>query len=144
VLTGFRPELSFLSEVRLDLDFRLQAPRRIAADVDPNVHSCGSVRATGAADLAQPEPGLFIVGAKSYGRAPTFLAMTGYEQLRSIAAELAGDHEAAARVELVLPSTGVCGGTGSSEDPTGASDAACCAPTPQRLQLGRRPEAVVR
>ena len=90
VLTGFRPDLSFLSEVRLDLDYRMQAVRAIAADVDPNLHSCGSVRATGAVDLVQPEPGFYLVGAKSYGRAPTFLAMTGYEQVRSIAAELAG------------------------------------------------------
>jgi len=125
--------------VRLELDARLQAPVRIAADIDPNIHSCGSVRATGAADLAQPEPGLFIVGAKSYGRAPTFLALTGYEQVRSVVAELAGDHEAAARVELVLPDTGVCGGAGLFDDPTGAKAGACCAPAPQLIQLGRAP-----
>ena len=86
VLTGFRPDLSFLSELRLDLDPTLEAPRNIAADIDPNIHSCGSVRATGAADLAQPEPDLYLVGMKSYGRAPTFLALTGYEQIRSIVA----------------------------------------------------------
>ena len=51
---------------------------------------------------------------KSYGRAPSFLTMTGYEQVRSVVAEIAGDHEAAARVELVLPETGVCGGSGCS------------------------------
>ena len=49
---------------------------------------------------------------KSYGRAPTFLMLTGYEQVRSIVAEIAGDHESAARVELVLPETGVCSGPG--------------------------------
>src|SRR5690606_35022407 len=91
VLTGFRPDLSFLGEIRLDLDPVLQAPRRLAAEVDPNLHSCGSVRATGAADLAQPDAGFYIVGAKSYGRAPTFLALTGYEQVRSVVAEIAGD-----------------------------------------------------
>lgn len=139
VLTGFRPDLSILSELRLELDARLQAPVRIAADIDPNIHSCGSVRATGAADLAQPEPGLFIVGAKSYGRAPTFLALTGYEQVRSVVAELAGDHEAAARIELVLPDTGVCGGAGLFDDPTEAKGGACCAPAPQLIQLGRAP-----
>ncbi|OJX70189.1 MAG: flavoprotein [Micrococcales bacterium 73-13] len=139
VLTGFRPDLSFLSEVRLDLDPRLQAPVRIAADIDPNIHSCGSVRATGAAELTQPESDLYIVGAKSYGRAPTFLAMTGYEQVRSVVAELAGDHEAAARVELVLPETGVCGGAGLFDDPTGAKGGACCAPVQQVFQIGRAP-----
>lgn len=139
VLTGFRPDLSILSELRLALDARLQAPVRIAADIDPNIHSCGSVRATGAADLVQPEPNFYIVGAKSYGRAPTFLALTGYEQVRSVVAELAGDHEAARRVELTLPDTGVCGGAGLFDDPTGAKGGACCAPAPQVLQIGRAP-----
>lgn len=138
VATGFRPDLSFLSEVRLDLDVRLQAPARLAAEVDPNVHSCGSVRATGAADLAHPEPDFYIVGAKSYGRAPTFLAMTGFEQVRSVAAELAGDHEAAARAELELPDTGVCGGSGLFDAPEQASSGGCCAPAPQLVQLGTR------
>lgn len=137
VLTGFRPDLSFLSEIRLELDSRLQAPVRVAVEVDPNIHSCGSVRATGAAELAHPEPGFFIVGAKSYGRAPTFLAMTGYEQVRSVAAELAGDHEAAARVELTLPDTGVCGGSGLFDSPEPAAGG-CCAPAPQLVQLGSR------
>ncbi|MFL2001057.1 FAD-dependent oxidoreductase [Microbacterium sp. A1-JK] len=137
VLTGFRPDLSFLSELRLELDPTLQAPVRIAAEVDPNLHSCGSVAATGAVDLAQPEPDFYLVGAKSYGRAPTFLALTGYEQVRSVVAELAGDREAARRVELVLPDTGVCGGAGLF-DATGASlGGACCAPPAQVLQIGR-------
>ncbi len=138
VLTGFRPDLSFLSELRLDLDPTLEAPRRIAAEIDPNVHSCGSVQATGAADLAQPEPDLYLVGMKSYGRAPTFLALTGYEQVRSVVAELAGDHEAAARVELVLPDTGVCGGAGVFDDPESAGGG-CCAPAPEVIQIGRVP-----
>ena len=138
VLTGFRPDLTFLSELRLDLDPTLEAPRRIAAEIDPNIHSCGSVRATGAADLAQPEPDLYLVGMKSYGRAPTFLALTGYEQVRSVVAALAGDHEAAARVELVLPDTGVCGGAGVFDDPESAGGG-CCAPAPEVIQIGRVP-----
>jgi len=142
VLTGFRPDLSFLSELRLELDPTLQAPVRIAAEVDPNLHSCGSVAATGAVDLAQPEPDFYLVGAKSYGRAPTFLALTGYEQVRSVVAELAGDREAARRVELVLPDTGVCGGAGLF-DASGASlGGACCAPPAQVLQIGRIPAPV--
>lgn len=102
--------------------------------------SCGSVAATGAADLAQPEPDFYLVGAKSYGRAPTFLALTGYEQVRSVAAEIAGDREAARRVELVLPDTGVCGGAGLF-DAFGASlGGTCCAPPV--LQIGRAPASV--
>lgn len=135
-LTGFRPDLSFLSEMRLDLDPVLQAPRKIAPGIDPNIHSCGTATPTLARDLAHPEPDLYLVGMKSYGRAPTFLAMTGYEQVRSVTAELAGDHEAAARTELMLPDTGVCGGAGLFDDPDGASGG-CCAPAPQLLQIGR-------
>jgi thioredoxin reductase len=138
VLTGFRPDLSFLSEMRLDLDPVLQAPAGLAGEIDPNLHSCGSVRPHGAAELAQPEPGLYLVGMKSYGRAPTFLALTGYEQVRSVVAELTGDHEAAARVQLSLPDTGVCGGAGLFDDPDGASAGGCCGdPTaPQLVALG--------
>ena len=80
----------------------------LAPMIHPNVHSCGSVPPHGAAELAHPEPGFHIVGAKSYGRAPTFLLATGYEQVRSLVAELAGDRAAAADVQLILPETGVC------------------------------------
>ncbi len=140
VLTGFRPDLSFLSELRLDLDPTLEAPRAIAAEIDPNIHSCGSVRATGARDLAHAdEPDLYLVGMKSYGRAPTFLAMTGYEQVRSVAAMLAGDVEAAERVDLELPDTGVCGGSGLYDDPGGSAEGGCCGPAPSVLQIGRVP-----
>jgi hypothetical protein len=121
VLTGFRPDLSWLSEVRLALDPVLQAPLALAPLIDPNVHSCGTVYPHGAAELEHPEPGVFLVGMKSYGRAPTYLTMTGYEQVRSVVAKLAGDDEAAARRELTLPETGVCGGSGGFDDVTTAA-----------------------
>ncbi|PXY29188.1 flavoprotein [Prauserella coralliicola] len=118
VLTGFRPDLSWLSELRLELDATLQAPVALAPLIDPNVHSCGTVYPHGVRELSHPEPGVFLAGMKSYGRAPTFLALTGYEQVRSIAAALAGDRAAAERVELVLPETGVCGGAGVFDEPS--------------------------
>jgi thioredoxin reductase len=108
VATGFRPDFSFLREIRLALDPWLESSGTIGPLIDPNLHSCGTVRPHGAVELAHPEPGFFIVGMKSYGRAPTFLLATGYEQVRSIAAALTGDIEAAMRVELQLPETGVC------------------------------------
>ncbi|MEU5676195.1 NAD(P)-binding domain-containing protein [Streptomyces rochei] len=137
-LTGFRPDLSFLSELRLGLDERLQAPTALAPLIDPNVHSCGTVYPHGIKELSHPEQGVYLVGMKSYGRAPTFLALTGYEQVRSIAAALAGDHEAAERVELTLPETGVCGGAGLYDDPDTARNdepGGCCTP-PTTLQIG--------
>ncbi|MGB3763502.1 MAG: FAD-dependent oxidoreductase [Ornithinimicrobium sp.] len=112
VATGYRPDLSFLSEARLDLDPRLQAPRRLAPSIDPNQHSCGSVAPHGYDVLQQGDPGLFLAGMKSYGRASSFLAMVGFEQVRSIAAAIDGDLASAAAVELTLPDTGVCGGAG--------------------------------
>ncbi|MFI1471492.1 NAD(P)-binding domain-containing protein [Streptomyces wuyuanensis] len=139
VLTGFRPDLSFLTELRLGLDERLQAPVELAPLIDPNVHSCGTVHPHGVAELSHPEKGVHLVGMKSYGRAPTFLAMTGYEQVRSIAASLAGDQEAAGRVELTLPETGVCGGAGLFDEPEAARTAGdgggCCA-APDTLRIG--------
>ncbi|MBT2503168.1 FAD-dependent oxidoreductase [Curtobacterium sp. ISL-83] len=120
--TGFRPDLDMLREIRLGLDDIVEAPRALAPLIDPNLHSCGSVPPHGVAELAHPEPNFFIAGMKSYGRAPTFLLLTGYEQVRSIAAELAGDRVAARQVHLVLPETGVC-----STDIGGSS---CCSTTP--------------
>ncbi len=106
--TGFRPDLDMLREVRLELDDIVEAPKRLAPLIDPNVHTCGTVEPHGFAELQQPENGFFLAGMKSYGRAPTFLLATGYEQVRSITAWLAGDMAAATNVELVLPATGVC------------------------------------
>jgi hypothetical protein len=113
--------LSFLREVRMALDPALECPPSLAPLIDPNLHSCGTVRPHGARELAQPEPGFYFAGMKSYGRAPTFLMMTGYEQVRSIVADIAGDKEAADRVELVLPETGVCSGPVAS-----SAGAGCC------------------
>ncbi|MCK1480334.1 NAD(P)-binding domain-containing protein [Bradyrhizobium sp. 197] len=136
VSTGFRPDFSFLSELRLRLDPAIEAPVALAPLIDPNEHSCGTVRPHGARELSHDEPGFYMAGMKSYGRAPTFLMMTGYEQVRSIAADLAGDKEAAARMELVLPETGVCtrGGVESTEAASGCcggpakqEPTACCA-----------------
>lgn len=118
--TGFRPDLAPLRELRLSIDPVVESPAALAPLIDPNVHSCGSVPPHGHRELAHPESGFYIVGAKSYGRAPTVLMRTGYEQARSVVAAIAGDLAAADAVELVLPETGVC-----SSDAAGA----CCAPT---------------
>ncbi|MGE6489521.1 NAD(P)-binding domain-containing protein [Paenisporosarcina sp. NPDC076898] len=106
--TGSRPDFSFLREVRLDIDAATESVSALAPLIDPNIHSCGTIRPHGEAELRQPEKNFYLVGVKSYGRAPTFLMATGYEQVRSIVAHLTGDQEAAKRVELDLPETGVC------------------------------------
>ncbi|MFD2567614.1 NAD(P)-binding domain-containing protein [Pseudotenacibaculum haliotis] len=106
--TGSRPNLEMIREVRVDLDSSLESVFDLAELIDPNIHSCGTVRAHGEKELRHPEKDFYIVGSKSYGRAPTFLMATGYEQIRSVVAYLDGDLEAAKRGELNLPQTGVC------------------------------------
>jgi glycine/D-amino acid oxidase-like deaminating enzyme len=139
VATGQRPDLSILRELRLDLDAATESPRVLAPMIDPNVHSCGTVRPHGHRELAQPEAGFYIAGIKSYGRAPTFLLATGYEQVRSIVAALDGDRTAADDVQLDLPETGVCSsnlpglgatstscGTKDDDDAEPSAATACC------------------
>jgi thioredoxin reductase len=128
--TGFRPDHSIAAELRLDLDPILGSTRALAPLIDPNEHSCGTVPPHGFSELAHPEPGYFAIGVKSYGRAPTFLLATGYEQARSVIAALAGDLAAARDVHLVLPETGVCSTNLVVLDQAGPATAtgsgACC------------------
>ncbi len=132
VASGFRPDFSALTELQLGLDPIVGTTPALAPLIDPNLHSCGTVRPHGHAELAHPESGFYLAGMKSYGRAPTFLMRTGYEQVRSIAAALAGDLEAANRVELVLPETGVCSLTrGHAGDDEAAGDEGCCGGAPE-------------
>jgi thioredoxin reductase len=129
---GSRPDFSFLREIRLRIDSSLESAHAIAELIDPNIHSCGTVRPHGEKELRHDDEGFYIVGSKSYGRAPTFLMATGYEQVRSVVAAIDGDMEAAGKVELDLPETGVCssdkgvaccGTAGVNEKQTAA---ACC------------------
>ena len=134
--TGFRPDLAMLRELRLDLDPAVEAPRQLGPLIDPEFHSCGTVPPHGAKLLAHPDKDFYVVGMKSYGRAPTFLLATGYEQVRSVAAALAGDQEASDTVQLVLPETGVCStdaGTSCevpAATPAGSGAGCCAAPEP--------------
>jgi thioredoxin reductase len=136
--TGFRPDHTIASELRLDLDPVLGATRALAPLIDPNQHSCGTVPPHGVDELAHPETGYYAVGMKSYGRAPTFLMATGYEQVRSIAAALAGDWDAARDVQLELPETGVCSSNlvyaadtaDTADAETAQAGGGCCGPAP--------------
>jgi len=124
--TGQRPDLSLTAELRLKLDPWLESTEALGPLIDPNLHSCGTVRPHGHRELAHPEPGFYTVGVKSYGRAPTFLMATGFEQARSVVAAIAGDLAAADRVELELPETGVCSVNLAPE----AAGGGCCGPVP--------------
>jgi len=138
--TGARPDFDLLRELRLDLDPSLESTRVLGPMIDPNIHSCGTVPPHGEAELRQPEKDFYIVGMKSYGRAPTFLLATGYEQVRSVVAGLVGDWDAARDVQLNLPETGVC-----STDLVDGGGACCSTPVaesaPSLLAVGEIPVA---
>ncbi|HEX5737977.1 MAG TPA: FAD-dependent oxidoreductase [Hydrogenophaga sp.] len=126
--TGARPDISIARELRLRLDPWLESTDALAPLIDPNVHSCGTVRPHGHRELAHPEAGFYAIGAKSYGRAPNFLLATGYEQARSVVAALAGDLIAADEVQLELPQTGVCSVDLGRQAPPAPSKGCCGGP----------------
>jgi len=106
--TGFRPDHAIAAELRLALEPALESPTALGPLIDPNVHTCGTVPAHEIAELAHPEAGYVIVGMKSYGRAPTFLLATGYQQVRSVVAALAGDHTGALHRDQGPPAAAMC------------------------------------
>lgn len=132
VSTGFRPDTSFLGEIRLNLDEAVESVKALAPLIDPNVHSCGTVRPHGEAELRQPEKDFYVVGMKSYGRAPTFLLATGYEQVRSVVAYMTGDAKGAREVHLELPETGVCS-TGITTK--SSSSQSCCGSSEIKIEI---------
>lgn len=140
--TGQRPDLAMTRELRLELDPSLESVKALGPKIDPNLHSCGTVDPHGHRETSHPEPGFYTIGSKSYGRAPTFLLLTGYEQARSVAAALAGDFAAADDVHLVLPQTGVCvtdfEAAGCCGGPAPAEVDACCAADAAAKQAGEK------
>ncbi|MEO1287919.1 MAG: FAD-dependent oxidoreductase [Chloroflexota bacterium] len=131
--TGARPNLEMLRELRLNLDSSLETTPILAPMIDPNIHSCGTVRPHGEAELRHPESNFYMIGMKSYGRAPSFLLATGYEQARSVVAYLVGDYEAAKEVQLNLPETGVCSTDFADDELSGGC---CSTPASETVAVG--------
>ncbi|MET0521412.1 MAG: NAD(P)-binding domain-containing protein [Jiangellaceae bacterium] len=132
--TGFRPDHGIVAELRLDLDPIVGSTRALAPLIDPNEHSCGTVPPHGADELTHPELGFYAIGVKSYGRAPTFLLATGYEQARSVAAAIDGDWTAARAVQLDLPETGVCNSNPVVGDDTITAGVGGCCGAPAAVE----------
>jgi thioredoxin reductase len=124
--TGARPNLEMTRELRVRHDPWLESTDALAPLIDPNEHSCGTVRPHGHRELTHPEVAYYAVGAKSYGRAPNFLMATGYEQVRSVVAALVGDMLAADDVQLALPETGICSTQPLYELPEAPANTGCC------------------
>lgn len=82
-LTGYRPDLSFLSELAVEIAPVTEGAARLTRALS-NITDCLSVPTLSPEDLESGEPGFYLAGAKSYGRSRTFLLKTGYAQLETI------------------------------------------------------------
>ena len=87
---GYGPDASIYRELRVHESYESLAPMKLAAALQGAGSSdCTAIPAFGVDQLASPEPGFFIVGAKSYGRSSSFLLRTGYRQVADVLAHLA-------------------------------------------------------
>jgi hypothetical protein len=86
--TGYRPDLSFLSELALEVSPATEGAAGVARAL-AGVTDCLAVPRVRPSDLDSGEPGFHLIGAKSYGRLPTFLLRNGLTQLEAILDRLA-------------------------------------------------------
>lgn len=86
-LTGYRPDLSFVSELAFEVSPASEGAARLHRAVS-NVTDCLTLPKVTLADLESGEPGFYLTGSKSYGRLPTFLLATGRAQLETLLASL--------------------------------------------------------
>ena len=82
-LTGYRPDVSLLSELAVEVSPATEGAARLSRAL-ASVTDCLSVPAVAPSDLESGEPRFHLVGAKSYGRLPTFLLRTGLQQLETV------------------------------------------------------------
>jgi thioredoxin reductase len=107
--TGFRPDRELSRELEVHECYASAAPMKLgAALLVDGTADCLSTPAAGIDQLRNPEPNFFIVGAKSYGRMPTFLLRTGLRQVEDVlqASGLAVPHEDEAQVLNALRGAG--------------------------------------
>jgi hypothetical protein len=87
---GYGPDTSLYRELRVHESCETLAPIKLAESLAAaGTSDCTKLPAFDAATLATPEPGFFILGAKSYGRSSAFLLETGYRQVAGVLARLA-------------------------------------------------------
>jgi hypothetical protein len=90
-LVGYRPDIGLCRELQVHLCYASEAPMGLAAALlaarskDPGAaDDCLSQVSHGAGSLRNPEPGFFVVGAKSYGRNASFLLTIGHRQIADV------------------------------------------------------------
>ena len=86
---GFQPDRGIYSELQVHECYASAGPMKLAASLlGAGSADCLSQPASSAEVLTNPEPGFFILGAKSYGRNSNFLIRTGIEQVKTLLAAI--------------------------------------------------------
>lgn len=108
--TGFRPDREIYRELEVHECYASAAPMKLASVLlASGTADCLAPPATGRDELRNPEPNFFILGAKSYGRTPTFLLRTGRRQVEDVLATLG----LAVERENEMDAAGPCGARGA-------------------------------
>lgn len=89
---GYAPDRSLYAELQVHECYATAGPMKLAAALlGEGGGDCLAQPAASADLLANPEPGFFIIGSKSYGRNPAFLIRSGLNQIRTLFASLEND-----------------------------------------------------
>ncbi len=86
---GYRPNNAIFEELQVHQCYASQGPMKLAATLLDAGGDCLAQPAAGADLLKNPEPGFFVLGAKSYGRNSNFLLRVGVEQVTAVMGLLA-------------------------------------------------------
>jgi hypothetical protein len=90
VNTGFGPDLTLLGELQVHTCYATFGTMPLATAL-LGATDCLSAPAMSVDQLVHPEPDLFVLGHKAYGRNPNFLLEGGYRQVADVVAHLARD-----------------------------------------------------
>lgn len=91
-LCGYGPDRDLYRELQVHECYASFGPMKLAAALlGASSGDCLSQPQPGPETLRSPEPGLFILGSKSYGRSSAFLIQTGLRQIRDVYSLLHND-----------------------------------------------------
>jgi thioredoxin reductase len=101
-LVGYRPGTGIASELHVHHCYATEGPMALSSAILASTAAapdaagdCLKQTPHGPETLRTPEPGFFVVGAKSYGRNPQFLLTLGHRQIEDVLSLLAADRRAA-------------------------------------------------
>jgi hypothetical protein len=89
-LTGYRGDLGLFRELQVHQCYATEGPMKLsAALLGAAGGDCLQQQSHGVEALLNPEPGFFLLGAKSYGRNTSFLLRAGWQQVDEVMGWLA-------------------------------------------------------